>query len=44
MNCPEYLFISFYEMGPELFDFHQLRFSIGETTEKATRKRESKSY
>ncbi len=34
----------FYAIDPELFDFHQIRFSFGETTEEATRKRKSKSY
>jgi hypothetical protein len=31
-------FIPFYAMDPELFDFHQIRFSKGETTEEAIRK------
>jgi hypothetical protein len=28
----------FYAIGSELFDFHQIRFSFGETTEEASRK------
>ena len=34
----------FYAIDLELFDFQQIRFSLGETTEEATRKRKSKSY
>jgi hypothetical protein len=30
-------------LNQELFDFHQIRFSFGETTEEAARKRKSKS-
>jgi hypothetical protein len=33
----------FYEMDLELFDFHIIRFSFGETTEEAIRKGKSKS-
>jgi hypothetical protein len=36
-------FNPFYAMDSELFDFHLFRFSFGETTEEATRKRKSKS-
>jgi hypothetical protein len=36
--------IPFYSNNPELFYFHQIRFSFGETTEEAIRKRKSKSY
>jgi len=35
--------IPFYAIDPELFDFHQFRFSFGETTEEAIKKRKSKS-
>jgi hypothetical protein len=38
------IFNLFYAIDPELFDFHQIRFSFGETTEEAIRKRKSKSY
>jgi hypothetical protein len=34
----------FYAIDLELFDFHQYRFSFGETTEEAIRKRKSKDY
>jgi hypothetical protein len=33
----------FYAMALDLFDFHLFRFSCGETTEEAIRKRKSKS-
>jgi hypothetical protein len=33
-----------YAFASELFDFHLFRFSFGETTEEAVRKRKSKSY
>jgi hypothetical protein len=32
----------FYAIDSELFDFHQIRFSFGETMEEATGKRKSK--
>jgi hypothetical protein len=35
--------IPIYALGPELFDFHEIRFSFGETTEEAIRKGKSKS-
>jgi hypothetical protein len=34
----------FYAMAQDLFDFRLFRFSFGETTEEAIRKRKSKSY
>jgi len=37
-------FNPFYAIDSELFDFHQIRFSFGETTEEAIRKRKSKGY
>jgi hypothetical protein len=37
-------FNPFYAIDPEFFDFHFFRFSLGETTEEAIRKRKSKGY
>jgi hypothetical protein len=37
-GTPKSNFIPFYAIGSDLFDFHQIRFSFGETTEEAGRK------
>jgi hypothetical protein len=37
------MFFPYYRIDRELFDFHQFRFSSGETAEEAIRKGKSKS-
>ncbi len=44
VNYQSLVFIPFYALELELFDFHLFRFSFGEISEEVARKGKSKSY